>query len=117
MSALQVFIGHTRPVLAGVAGARIVLGQLAYRKRLGLYGQLYRHRRRPRRRVHLPVLAVHGDLSRPFIAPFDPLEQVAVMKDALPGRGRAGIRRLSISAATSWRATCSAAWSMAAASC
>ena len=96
----------------------IVLGaSFVYKKRLGLYGQLFDSGVGIAGVAHLLLLAVHGDLR-----PHD-----RAVRSARPGpdhegraarRDRAGVADRSIcSAATSWRATCSAAWSTAARSC
>ena len=90
----------------------------AYKKRLGLYGQLFDSGVGIVGVAHLPLLAVHRDLCRDQSRRSIRSASSPIMKDVLPGAIEPAIAAVpSCSAATSSRATCSAAWSMAARSC
>ncbi len=67
-----------------LALAIVLSASFAYRKRLGLYGELFSNS------VGVAGVAIclfwlFTAIFATIIAPFDPLSQVAVMKDALPG--------------------------------
>ena len=67
-----------------VALAIVLIASFVYRKRLGLYGELFTNS------VGIAGVTIcffwlFTAMFAPVIAPFDPLSQVAVMKDALPG--------------------------------
>ena len=81
----QVFIGViARFWPVWLALAIVLSASFAYRKRLGLYGELFSNS------VGVAGVAIclfwlFTAIFATIIAPFDPLSQVAVMKDALPG--------------------------------
>lgn len=85
VGAFQVVLGVIArfwPVWLGLA---IVLGaSFAYKKRLGLYGQLF-DSGVGIAGVGICLFWLFTAVFASTIAPFDPLSQVAVMKDALPG--------------------------------
>ena len=75
-------IGRFWPVW--LAMAAVLTASVLYRKRLGLYGELFGNS------VGIAGVAIclfwlFTAIFAPLVAPFDPLSQVAVMKDALPG--------------------------------
>ena len=81
----QVFIGViARFWPVWLALAIVLSASFVYRKRLGLYGELFTNS------VGIAGVTIcffwlFTAMFAPVIAPFDPLSQVAVMKDALPG--------------------------------
>jgi peptide/nickel transport system permease protein len=85
LNGFQIFLGvlwRFWPVWLALA---IVIGlSMTYRKRLGLYGQLFD--------TYVGIVGVgiclfwvFSAVFAPAVAPFDPLAQIPVMKDALPG--------------------------------
>ncbi|MBL8575796.1 MAG: ABC transporter permease [Mesorhizobium sp.] len=75
-------LGHFWPVWLALA---LVLGvSLRFRKRLGLYGDLF-STGVGIAGVFICLFWLFTAIFSTIIAPFDPLSQVAVMKDALPG--------------------------------
>lgn len=75
-------IGRFWPVWLALA---IVMGaSFFYRKRLGLYGELFSNSVGVAG-VFICLFWLFTAIFTPIIAPFDPLNQLAVMKDALPG--------------------------------
>jgi len=75
-------IGRFWPVWLALA---IVMGaSFAYRKRLGLYGELFSNSVGIAG-VFICLFWLFTAIFAPIIAPFDPLTQLAVMKDAMPG--------------------------------
>ena len=110
----QIFLGVLArfwPVWLALA---IVLGaSFVYKKQLGLYGQLFDSGVGIAGVGDLLLLAVHGDLRRDRSRPSIRSAQVADHEGRAARRDRAGVAdRSTCSAATSWRATCSAAWSI-----
>jgi len=85
LSALQIIvgvIGRFWPVWLGLA---IIMGaSFAYKKKLGLYGQLF-DSGVGIAGVGICLFWLFSAIFASTIAPFDPLAQVAIMKDALPG--------------------------------
>jgi peptide/nickel transport system permease protein len=70
------------PVWAALA---LIIGtSIVYRRRLGLYGQLF-DSYVGIAGVAICLFWVFSALFAPLVAPFDPLAQIVVMKDALPG--------------------------------
>ncbi|MCR5855416.1 ABC transporter permease [Mesorhizobium sp. J428] len=75
-------IGRFWPVWLALA---IVMGaSFFYRKRLGLYGELFSNSVGIAG-VFICLFWLFTAIFAPVIAPFDPLTQLAVMKDAMPG--------------------------------
>ena len=82
----QIVLGRHCAVLAGLAGAgrSCLAPSFIYKKRLGLYGQLFDSG------VGIAGVAIcffwlFTAIFASTVAPFDPLGQVPIMKDALPG--------------------------------
>ncbi|MCO5163075.1 MAG: ABC transporter permease [Mesorhizobium sp.] len=67
-----------------LALAIVLSASFVYRKRLGLYGELFSNSVGVAG-VTICLFWLFTAIFAPLIAPFDPLSQVAVMKDALPG--------------------------------
>ncbi|MBX3574086.1 MAG: ABC transporter permease [Mesorhizobium sp.] len=67
-----------------LALAIVLSASFVYRKRLGLYGELFTNSVGVAG-VTICLFWLFTAIFAPLIAPFDPLSQVAVMKDALPG--------------------------------
>jgi peptide/nickel transport system permease protein len=67
-----------------LALAIVLSASFVYRKRLGLYGELFTNSVGIAG-VTICLFWLFTAAFAPLIAPFDPLSQVAVMKDALPG--------------------------------
>jgi len=67
-----------------IALAIVVTFSLTFRKRLGLYGQLYGNRAGIAGLI-LCLFWLFTAVFASMIAPFEPLQQIAIMKDAPPG--------------------------------
>ena len=117
VSAFQVVIGVIARFWPVWAALVIIMGaSYVYKRKLGLYGQLF-DSGVGIVGVGICLFWLFTAIFASVISPFNPLAQIPVMRMCCPAPSNRNPGSSTCSAATSWRATCSHAWSTAARSC